>query len=133
MAQTAERIEGAGLLDHLQALFGSGAAYLRARLQLAGLESKEAFVHYLTIVAFIVGALLLVLFGYIFLGFGIAFALGRLLHVPWLWVLLGIGLLHVIGAVTLVLLARSKIAMPMFRSTIGELKKDQECLTTKSN
>jgi uncharacterized membrane protein YqjE len=131
MAQKAERFEGTGLLDHLQALFGSVADYLRARLQLVGLESKEAFVHYLKIVAFLVGAMLLILFGYLFLGFGIAFAIGRLLHVQWLWVLLGIGLFHVLGAVVLVLLARTKIAVPMFRSTIGEFKKDQECLTVR--
>jgi uncharacterized membrane protein YqjE len=103
------------------------AAYFQARLTLAGMESKEAAIHYAMLLAFAVGALVLCAFGYVFFVIGLVFAIAWFFEDPskWIWVMLGVGVLHFAVAIVCVLIARAKIFVPMFRDTISELRKDQ--------
>lgn len=114
----------------MRALGASVAAYLAARLQLAGMESKEAAGHYLKIVALLVAAFFGVLFGYIFLCLSAIFILQMVLKVSWIWILLGAALFHLAAAAAAVLVARAKFPKAVFPATIAEFKKDQTWLNT---
>ena len=117
----------AGVIGHFGALLAALVSYFQARLQLAGMESKEAALHYILLLVWAGAALVLCFFGYIFFCIGCVFAVACLFQDPskWIWVLLGFGALHFAVAIFCILIARSKIFLPMFRDTINELKKDQ--------
>lgn len=109
------------------------AAYLSARLRLAGLEVKEAAIHYAIITALFIIALVVVVFGYFFLWMTIIFVITLAFGgAPWtgVWVTLGVALLHFGLAVGLAFLAKGKLAEPVFTSTLEEFNKDQQWLAT---
>ena len=118
------------MIDHLRALAASVAAYLAARLQLAGLESREAAGHYLKVAVLLAAAFFGVIFGYIFLWLAIVFIIHDLLHVSWIWVLLGVAVLHFLIAAAAVIIAKMKLPKAVFAATIAEFKKDQTWLNT---
>lgn len=134
-ASASETPASAGLFAQLAALLSAKLAYLRVRLELLGIESKEALANGAIILALVAGALVVVVFGYLFLVialvFLIAWALGG--GNAWIWVMLGAGVLHVLGAVALVFLAKMRFSRPMFPATIDEFKKDQQWLMTPAN
>ncbi len=116
------------------ALVSTVLAYLKARFELAGLESKEAGLHYLIVVALICGGLMIVVFGYLFLCLALVFLVAWALgdgH-AWIWVTLGMALLHFCVGALLLFLAKKRFAAPMFESTLNEFKKDQEWLNSKT-
>jgi uncharacterized membrane protein YqjE len=115
--------DDAGFFGHFSALLGAKLAYLRARLELAGLEGKEAAVHAAVILGLAVGALIILVFL-------LALALGG--GNAWIFVLLGAAFLHIAGAALLLLIAKSKLGTPLFSLTLDELKKDQEWLKTNA-
>jgi uncharacterized membrane protein YqjE len=119
-----------GLFAHLSALLAGKLAYLRARLELAGLEGKEAAVHLGIILGLAIGALVLVVFGYFFAVLATVFliALAFENHNAWLYVLAATALAHFLIAAVLLLIARAKLGAPLFPLTLEELQKDQEWL-----
>jgi len=119
-----------GLIDHLRSLAASLAAYLSARFQLAGLESKEACGHYLKLLAWLVAAVFGFVFGYIFVCISGVFLVSSLLKISWMWTLLAFGILHILGAGIAIAVARSGFGKSMFSATIEEFKKDQTWLNT---
>ncbi|HWB58768.1 MAG TPA: phage holin family protein [Chthoniobacteraceae bacterium] len=119
-----------GMVDNLRALAASVAAYLSARLQLAGIESREAGVHYLKILALLGVAVFGVVFGYIFLCLAAVFLLHNLLKVDWIWILFGAAVFHLIVAAAAVLIAKARFPKAVFSATIAEFKKDQTWLNT---
>src|SRR5580692_5855261 len=119
-----------GLIDHLRALAASVAAYLGARLQLAGIESREAAGHYLKILVLLVAAFFGLVFGYIFLCLAGVFILHHLLKVDWIWIMLGAALFHIAVACAAILVAKAKFPKAVFAATIAEFKKDQTWLNT---
>lgn len=121
----------AGFFGHLAGFLSSQAGYLKARLQLAGLETKEALVHYAIIATLAVAALVVVVFGYFFLMFALVFGVAALIGQQHLWWLtLIIALLHFGVAVGALFFAKAKLAEPMFTATLYEFKKDQEWLSS---
>ena len=126
--------DDAGFFRHFSALLSAKLAYLRARLQLAGIEGKEAAVHWAVILGLAAGGLAVLVFGYLFLIIGLVFLIALALGGgnAWIWVLLGAALLHLAGAALLILMAKSKLATPLFPLTLDELKKDQEWLKTNA-
>jgi len=122
----------AGFAEHLRALVASVAGYLHARLQLAGLESKEAAAHYLQILLWLAAAAFAALLGYVFLCGALMFILAWLLEVKWVWVMLGFGLAHILAAFACAVIVRKKFPRPVFGATLNEFKKDQEWLTTQT-
>ena len=119
-----------GLMDHLRLLAAAVAAYLSARLQLAGIESREAAGHYLKIAAVLGAALFGLVFGYIFLCLAAVFILYHLLNIDWMWIMLGAAALHFVLAAAAILVAKAKFPKGMFAATIAEFKKDQSWLNT---
>jgi uncharacterized membrane protein YqjE len=126
----ARQTEAAGLFGHLSALLAAKLAYLKARLELAGLEGKEAAIHLAIILGLLIGALIAVVFGYLFFIFALTFLIALAFENPhaWMYVLAGMALAHFIGAAVLLLIVRIKLGAPLFPLTIEELKKDQEWL-----
>ena len=123
-----------GFVTNAVTAFAAALAYLKARLQLAGIEFKEAGVHYVTVLALVVAALVVVVLGYLFLCLAIVFLFAWALgdgH-SWIWVTLGMGALHFIAAATFLYMAKARLSQPVFATTLNEFKKDQEWLTTKT-
>lgn len=124
-----------GLPEHLLSLLSSVVAYFSARMELAGLEGKEAAVIYGKIFAFLAIAVGLLLFGYIFLWIGLIVVIAQWVGY-WGWITLGVGVLHLLGTMVCLLLVKAKWGKPVFTETLQEFKKDQEWLnntTAKRN
>ncbi len=118
----------AGLLNNLLALTNALAGFFESRVGLFAHESKTAVVHILLLVGGLVGALVMVAFGYVFLIVSAIFAIAHAVHVSWVWIALGAGVLHLLLAVGCALFAKAQLSKPMFKGTVGELKKDREWL-----
>lgn len=119
-----------GFFDHARLLAASVAAYIHARLSLAGIESKEALGHYLILAIWLGAAVMVTVFGYIFLCAAGIFLIADLLSVRWVWVTLGCAVVHLGFAAWCLWMVRRKLAVPTFSATINEFKKDQEWLKT---
>ena len=118
----------AGLLNNLLALTNALAGFFESRIGLFAHESKTAVVHILLLVGGLVGALVMVAFGYVFLVVSAIFAIAHAAHMSWVWIALGAGVLHLLLAVGCALFAKAQLSKPMFKATVGELKKDREWL-----
>jgi uncharacterized membrane protein YqjE len=118
----------AGLLENLLALVTALAEFFESRFALVAQESKTALVQLLVILACLVLALVLCVFGYIFLVATVIVGVAHLAGISWLWTALSAAGVHFIIALVLLLVARSRITKPVFRATISELKKDREWL-----
>ncbi|CAN5505351.1 hypothetical protein BH20VER1_BH20VER1_20320 [soil metagenome] len=121
----------AGLLNNLLALSNSLAGFFESRLTLFARESKTALVHLLLLAGALVGALVLLVTGYVFLIvsaiFGIAYAAG----VSWVWIALAAALLHFLLAGGCAFFAKTQMTKPMFANSVAELKRDREWLKTQ--
>ncbi|HEV2841404.1 MAG TPA: phage holin family protein [Chthoniobacterales bacterium] len=118
----------AGLLHNLLALVNDLAGFLESRIGLFAKESKTALVHVIVLLGCIVGAAVLVLFGYVFLIASAIAGLAQGLQVSWIWITLAAAGLHFILAVVCLLIARARMKKSMFEATAAELKKDREWL-----
>lgn len=110
---------------------GTLLAYVRVRFQLAGIEGREAAMHYGMLFALAVVGLICVVFGYLFFCLALVFLIARLFadENAWIWVSFGMALLHLLAGAGAFLWIRLRIAKPMFSATFDELRKDQEWLT----
>ena len=118
----------AGLLQNIFALTSALAEFFESRFVLLAQESKAAAVQLLILASCLVLAVLLCALGYIFLITGAVAGLAHLAGISWPWIALGAAALHFIIALVLILVARSRITKPLFRTTLAELKKDREWL-----
>ncbi len=118
----------AGLLENLLALVTALAEFFESRFALVAQESKAAAVQLLILAGCLILALLLCALGYVFLITGVVVGLAHLLGISWAWIALAAAAVHFIIAMVLLLVARSRITKPVFRTTLAELKKDREWL-----
>jgi uncharacterized membrane protein YqjE len=121
-----------GLLDHLRELLAAGLAYLQARLALAGIEAKEALLHFVIIIGLLVAAVAVIVFGYLFLCIAATLLIAQLLNISPGWVILVLALLHFAVAAGSALLAVTRLRTAVFSATLAELKKDQQWLNQAS-
>lgn len=119
----------AGLSDHVRAFLSSALGYLRARMELAGLETREAAVVYGKVFALLAAAIGLLLFGYIFLWIGAIAVIALLAGIHWGWITLCVGVLHLAGTGLCLWLVKAGWGKPVFTETIKEFRKDQEWLS----
>ncbi len=117
-----------GLSANLTALLSSGAHFFESRLSLASKEAKAAVLQLVTLMAYGIAALMLVLLGYAFLIVFAIVGLAHLIGVSWIWVALGVALLHFAGALLCIIIARGQMKRPVFRDTASVLKEDTEWL-----
>lgn len=117
-----------GLRQNLASFIASLTQFIHARVQLAAQESKGAFKHLIIMVASLVAAGVLLLFGYIsFVAFAVA-GLAHLFGISWIWTALIIAILHFGGAGLCLIIGRAQLKHPMFRETSAVLKEDTEWL-----
>lgn len=126
--------EAAGIFGHLTALVSAKLAYLRARLELAGLEGREAAAHYGVLLGLAIGGLIAAIFGYLFFIIALVFLIAHLIggETAWIWVTLGAAGLHFLAAIGLLLFAKARLGRPMFSASLHELQNDQEWLKTNA-
>ena len=134
-AEDRRRAAQEGFFGHIAGVLSASAEYLKSRLELAGLEAKEAAIHYGIAIALVLAALIVIVFGYVFLCFFAIFGIAALIggQHTWIWVTLGMALLHFGAAVGCLLFAKKRIGEPMFTATIHEFRKDQQWLTPHEN
>ena len=118
----------AGLLENLLALVTALAEFFESRFALVAQESKAAALQLLILAGCLIFALLLCAVGYVFLITGVVVGLAHLLGISWAWIALAAAAVHFIIAMVLLLVARSRITKPVFRTTLAEFKKDREWL-----
>ena len=119
-----------GLIDNALGLLSAIVEFFEVRFALAAQESKAAALQLLILVGCVIAALALCVMGYVFLIVSAVVGVAHLLGTSWPVVALVVALVHFIIAGALLLVARSRIAKPMFRDTRDELKKDREWLKT---
>ena len=114
--------------DSIPIWVASFLRYLQLRLELLGLEAREAGVHLLIISLLLVGTLICFAGFFILLIVSLLYFMTLILHWPWGWcaLLLAAGL-FVIGIVTGVIF-RSRLRKPLFSVTLAELQKDCQWL-----
>jgi uncharacterized membrane protein YqjE len=118
----------AGLVNNLVSLANTLAGFFEARVSLFARESKTALLHILVLVGAVVGALLLLGSGYVFLIVSVIFAIAHAAGVSWVWIALAAALLHFALAGVCGFLAKAQISKPMFRASLEELRRDREWL-----
>lgn len=118
----------AGLLNNLVSLANTLAGFFEARINLFARESKGALLHLLLLAGAVVGALVLIASGYVFLIVSVIFGIAHAAGVSWVWIALGAALLHFVLAGVCAFVAKNQITKPMFQVSIEELKKDRAWL-----
>ena len=118
----------AGLVKNLLGLGSSLADFFESRFALFAHESKRAVVQLAVIAACLMLALVLCLFGYIFLIVSAIVGVAHLAGISWLWTALAAAGAHFVTALILLVVARSRISKPVFRAASSALKEDREWL-----
>jgi uncharacterized membrane protein YqjE len=121
-----------GLLDHLRELIAGGVEYLHARLALAGIEAKEALLHFALIAGLLALAIGVIVFGYLFLCIAATVLIAQLLGISPGWVILGLALVHFLVAAGSLFFAVTRLKIAVFAATLAELRKDQQWLNQAS-
>ncbi len=121
-----------GLFIHLGYLLAAATQYFSARLQLLASESKEAGVHYAITAALAVGALFVMILGYVFLVVSIVFAIAAAFdnEHAWIWIMAIAAAAHFGAAYVLALMAYKRVFTAVFPETLAELQKDSTWLNT---
>jgi uncharacterized membrane protein YqjE len=132
MARASARVRNpaghAGLIDNAIGLVSALFAYVETRAALLAVESKALLLQLAAVVAFALGALIAVVFGYIFILASLIAGIAHRSGISWTWIALGAGLLHIVLAVVCVLLAKAKLTGRLYPETRAELKRDQQWL-----
>lgn len=118
----------AGLLNNVISLLNALVAFFESRASLFALESKTALVQIVILLACLIGALVMLAFGYVFLLVSAIFAIAHALGISWVWIAMATAVLHFVLACVCLLIARSRLSHKMFESTAAELKRDREWL-----
>lgn len=122
----------AGFIDNAVGFVSALFAYVETRMALLAIESKAMLLQMVAIVAFGLGALIALVFGYIFIIASIVVGIAHLTGVSWTWISLGTGFLHLLIAATCAFLAKSKLGGKLYVETRAELKEDQQWLKSLS-
>lgn len=115
---------------YLREWMHASVRYVRTRLELAGLEGKEAMARIGGVLLLVVVAITLMLAGYLLMCLAFVFGIARLLHTEhaWIWIAAAFGTLHLLGAWGILKMARSWMEKPMFPASLEEFRKDETWL-----
>jgi len=117
-----------GLIGTLLALVTDFAALAESRLSLFIRESRTALIQIVVLLACLIGAILFLILGYMFLVVSAIFGVARLAEISWIWIALIAAGVHFLLAVTAVLIAVIKGFRAPYPELSTELKKDREWL-----
>jgi uncharacterized membrane protein YqjE len=119
-----------GLFNSLLTLISALVDFFQSRAALVAAESRAALVQCVMLAICLLAALILFVFGYIFLVASVIVGIAHAMQISWLWTALVAAVIHFLFALFCLLVARTKMTKPMFRATSLELKKDAEWLRT---
>jgi uncharacterized membrane protein YqjE len=119
-----------GLIDNAIGVVSALFAYVETRAALLAVESKALLLQLVSIVAFGLGALIAVVFGYIFLVASLIVGIAHGTDFSWTWIAVATGVLHIVVAGVCVFLAKSKLRGRLYPETRSKLKRDQAWLKT---
>src|SRR4029077_2052034 len=126
MARASARVRNpsghVGLIANAIGLISALFAYVETRAALRARGAKALLLQLAAVLAFALGALIAVVFGYIFILGSLVVGIAHLSGISWTWVALGAGLLHIALAVVCVLLAKAKLTGRLYPETRVELK-----------
>ena len=114
----------AGLLKNLLALASALTDFFESRFTLLARESKTALVQLLVLAICVGLALVLCVFGCVFLIASAIVGLAHLFGISWVWTALMAAGAHFIIALALLLIARNRMTKPLFRATTSEWLKN---------
>ena len=117
-----------GLIRALLALANDFGALAESRFALFVRESKSALVQIVVLAACLIGALLFLALGYIFLLVSVIFGVAHLVQTSWVWIALIAAGVHFLVALSAVVFAWAKMLKAPFPELATELKKDREWL-----
>ena len=120
----------AGLIDNAIGVVSALFAYVETRAALLAVESKALLLQLVSVVAFGLGALIAVAFGYIFVMASLVVGIAHRTGCSWTWIALVTGLLHIVLAAACIFQAKSKLRGRLYPETRSELKRDQTWLKT---
>ncbi len=123
-----ERETPQGALPELLRFAGTFGRHVQGLVQLASLETKEAAMVGLRLLALVVASIVLAVFGYVLLLLFVAFLLAIVFGVSWIWIALGLAVLHFVAVGICALIAMKSLRSPVFKATATELKRDFEAL-----
>src|SRR5204863_10190888 len=118
----------AGLLKNLLALASALTDCFESRFTLLGRESKTALVQLLVLAICVGLALVLCVFGCVFVIANAIVGLAHLFGISSVWTALMSAGAHFIIALASLLIARGRMTKPLFHAAISDLKKDREWL-----
>ena len=118
--------------DSVKKWVASFLAYLELRLQLLGLESKEAGLHLLVLALLFVGAVVFFAGFVVMLVVFLLYLLMLIFHWGWGWSALACGVVSLLIAIGAGVTLRFRIIKPLFSTTLAEFKRDREWLTHKT-
>jgi uncharacterized membrane protein YqjE len=119
-----------GLFNSLLEVISALVDFFQYRVALVATESKAALVQCVVLAICLLAALMLFVLGYVFLVASAIVGIAHAVQISWLWTALTAAALHFVFALFCLLIARTRMAKPMFRATSAELKKDAEWLRT---
>jgi uncharacterized membrane protein YqjE len=123
------RFQG-GLSASLRQMAIAGLSYVRARMELAGLEGKEALTRLGALLLLAAVAVTLTMVGFLLLCLALVFGIALLVGGgnAWIWVAALMGGFLLAGAWGLLRLAKGWLRDPMFPATLEEFRKDDAWL-----
>ena len=131
-APTKANLDGNSTSDSVKDWVASLLRYFHLRLQLLGIEGKEAGIHLLIIGGLFVAALAMLAGATLMMGVFILFLICLLFHWDWGWAALLTAVILLLGSAGAAVTLRFIIARPLFPLTFAELEKDREWLKTKT-
>jgi uncharacterized membrane protein YqjE len=123
-----ERETPQGAVPELLRFAGTFGRHVQGLVQLASIESKEAAMVGVRLLALLIASIVLAIFGYVLILLFIAFLLAIVFGVSWLWISLGLALLHFLGLAICAFLVVKSLRSPFFKVTAAELRRDFDAL-----
>src|SRR5580704_15545502 len=115
-------------LDSIQDLVAFFVRYIELRLQLFGLESREAGFH-LLILALLFVSVLVCFGGFVILSVVfLLYLMMLLLHWEWGWSALGFAVVLSLISIGIAVIFRFRVVKPFYPATLAEFQKDREWL-----
>jgi uncharacterized membrane protein YqjE len=126
----AENQTETGLAAPLREIAIAGLSYLRARMELAGIEGKESLTRLGGMLLLAALAVTLTVSGFLLLCMALVFGIALLVGGgnAWIWIAAIMGGVLLAGAWMLLYWARGWLGKPMFAATLEEFRKDDAWL-----
>jgi uncharacterized membrane protein YqjE len=118
--------------DSVRNWIASFLTYLKLRLSLLGLESKEAGLHLLVLALLFAGTVVFFAGFLVMLTVFLLYLVTLIFHWDWGWSALACGGLLLLSSIAAGVILRFRVVKPIFPATLTELEKDREWLTHKT-